>query len=195
MTMSDEESQVSRQTREIWPNAKSTSFADTCQTTNEREAFSDDTMPKDQCSLSKLQLINLNLTTSFIRAQMFDFLRDTTGYVQVAGTTQRKNSTYNQDEHSNKIRRHWRLIAEIAILALVSGCFLALLWSRESMHSIRDRTTEPATSSQVRYETIRFNGTFGLESTFTGVGPEVDTAWDEITGGECRCLVSQRRDL
>ena len=115
---------------------------------------------------------------------MFDFVRSTKGYVQVASTTQRKNSTYNQNEHSNKIWQHWRLLAEIIVLALVSGCFLALLWSRESMHRIRDRTTEPATSSQVRYGTIRFNGTFGLESAFTGVGPDVDAAWDEITGGE-----------
>jgi hypothetical protein len=33
----------------------------------------------------------------------------------------------------------------------------------------------------VEYEVRRFKGTFGLENEYTGFGPEVDAAWDNIT--------------
>ncbi|KAJ5761269.1 hypothetical protein N7520_008425 [Penicillium odoratum] len=35
----------------------------------------------------------------------------------------------------------------------------------------------------IEYETQRFKGSFGLESPFTGIGPAVDAAWDNITNG------------
>ena len=36
----------------------------------------------------------------------------------------------------------------------------------------------------VEYEVQRFRGSFGLQTPFTGVGPEVDAAWDNITDGK-----------
>ncbi|KAF2026865.1 hypothetical protein EK21DRAFT_115363 [Setomelanomma holmii] len=33
----------------------------------------------------------------------------------------------------------------------------------------------------IEYEVRRFKGTFGLESKYTGFGPEADAAWDNIT--------------
>jgi hypothetical protein len=33
------------------------------------------------------------------------------------------------------------------------------------------------------YEVQRFKGSFGLQSPFTGIGPAVDAAWDNITDG------------
>jgi hypothetical protein len=45
----------------------------------------------------------------------------------------------------------------------------------------------------VEYEIRRFKGSFGLQSEFTGFGPDVDAAWDNITEGKLfldRTLVS-----
>ncbi|KAL8923288.1 MAG: hypothetical protein Q9208_004688 [Pyrenodesmia sp. 3 TL-2023] len=41
----------------------------------------------------------------------------------------------------------------------------------------------PGWEDGVEYEVQRFKGSFGLQSPFTGVGLEVDAAWDNITDG------------
>ncbi|OAA56509.1 hypothetical protein LEL_10959 [Akanthomyces lecanii RCEF 1005] len=41
----------------------------------------------------------------------------------------------------------------------------------------------PDAEAGVEYETQRFRGSFGLQSPFTGIGPETDAAWDNITDG------------
>lgn len=49
----------------------------------------------------------------------------------------------------------------------------------DSTHLQADRTTEPATVSQVSNDKTRFEGTFGFESAFTGVGPDVNPRQDD----------------
>jgi hypothetical protein len=44
--------------------------------------------------------------------------------------------------------------------------------------------TVPDAENGVEYHVQRFKGSFGLQSPFTGVGPEVDAAWDNITDGK-----------
>lgn len=43
----------------------------------------------------------------------------------------------------------------------------------------------PGWEDGVEYEVQRFKGSFGLQSAFTGIGPEVDAVWDNITDGTC----------
>lgn len=105
---------------------------------------------------------------------MFDIL-NINGYIQVRDEHNETEQSAPSERRSF-LWRQWRLIAEFLVLAIVSGCFL---WIRENQL----QTTKPLSASQVPFEQVRFNGTFGLESAFTGVGPDVDAAWDEITGG------------
>lgn len=44
-------------------------------------------------------------------------------------------------------------------------------------------TIEENGERALRYEVQRFKGSFGLQSAFTGFGPAVDAAWDNITDG------------
>ena len=45
-------------------------------------------------------------------------------------------------------------------------------------------STVPGWQDGVEYEVQRFKGNFGLQSPFTGVGPEVDAAWYNLTDGK-----------
>ena len=42
----------------------------------------------------------------------------------------------------------------------------------------------PDAEAGVEYEVQRFRGTFGWKTSWTGIGPEVDAAWDNITDGK-----------
>lgn len=48
----------------------------------------------------------------------------------------------------------------------------------------------PGWQDGVEYEVQRFKGSFGLQSPFTGVGPEVDAAWYNLTDGESSSFFS-----
>jgi hypothetical protein len=42
----------------------------------------------------------------------------------------------------------------------------------------------PDAEAGVEYEVQRFRGTFGWKTPWTGIGPKVDAAWDNITDGK-----------
>jgi hypothetical protein len=57
-------------------------------------------------------------------------------------------------------------------------------WSKSSFRYIAGSLTKPIVENideGIDYEVKRFKGTFGLENEYTGFGPEVDAAWDNLT--------------
>ncbi|KAE9374151.1 hypothetical protein N431DRAFT_464439 [Stipitochalara longipes BDJ] len=86
------------------------------------------------------------------------------------------------------IKRYWPLIAHSILLLLNLGGLL-LLWS-SSGGSIIARQKAcgkllgqwlPGWEDGVIYKTQQFIGSFNHQTPFTGVGPEVDAAWGNIT--------------
>lgn len=60
---------------------------------------------------------------------------------------------------------------------------LSVETSRKVKTKIHPPCVVPNAEEGIEYEVQRFKGTFGLQSPFTGVGPEVDAAWNHITDG------------
>ncbi|KAI0907267.1 hypothetical protein F4823DRAFT_28214 [Ustulina deusta] len=84
-------------------------------------------------------------------------------------------------------RANLRLLLEAALLL---GSLTALgltVSSHKSLHKKQQACGRllgqwlPDAEEGVEYEVQRFRGSFGLQTPWTGVGPEVDAAWDNIT--------------
>ena len=41
----------------------------------------------------------------------------------------------------------------------------------------------PDADAGMEYEVTQFRGSFGFKTAWTGIGPEVDAAWENITDG------------
>ncbi|KAI9683739.1 MAG: hypothetical protein M1822_005929 [Bathelium mastoideum] len=86
-------------------------------------------------------------------------------------------------------RRHWRLLLEaVLFVGLLTALAVVLLYQPPLIHRQQQcgrllGQWLPDAEEGIDYEVQRFHGTFGLKSPYTGVGAEVDAAWDNITDG------------
>ncbi|KAI1821802.1 hypothetical protein F4861DRAFT_541578 [Xylaria intraflava] len=88
-------------------------------------------------------------------------------------------------------RSPWRTRLRILFEAvLLFASFTALAITGVNYKSLHTRQQEcgrllgqwlPDAEQGVEYEVQRFRGSFGLQTPWTGIGPEVDAAWDNIT--------------
>ncbi|KOS45836.1 hypothetical protein ACN38_g3159 [Penicillium nordicum] len=92
--------------------------------------------------------------------------------------------------HLHWLQRYGRLGAEV-LLVLLNLCLLAylvfkpqvpLLLRQKECGRLLGRWL-PGWEDGVEYEVQRFKGSFGIMNEFTGYGPGVDAAWDNITDG------------
>ncbi|KAI1503730.1 hypothetical protein F5X99DRAFT_406730 [Biscogniauxia marginata] len=82
-----------------------------------------------------------------------------------------------------------RLLFEAALLLASLMALAVTLYYRPSLYKRQQECGRllgqwlPDAEQGVEYEVQRFRGSFGLKTPYTGIGPEVDAAWDNITDG------------
>ncbi|KAL1967380.1 hypothetical protein VTN77DRAFT_3165 [Rasamsonia byssochlamydoides] len=92
-------------------------------------------------------------------------------------------------EPGSFFQNHWLLLCHICLLLLNVVVFSLMFLPGKSLQERQKACGRllgkwlPDWEDGVEYETQQFVGTFNHQTAFTGVGPEVDRAWDNITNG------------